>query len=147
MTNINLIALHSDETEYYHSPLEPKAGDVVKIRFRTAKDDVDEVVLICKNQEIILEKETSTEVFDYYKTEIVAEDEILRYYFEVRKNGEAVVFNRRGAFQDTREQYQFAIVPGFETPDWAKGAVMYQIYTDRFCNGDPSNDVQTDEYY
>ena len=33
------------------------------------------------------------------------------------------------------------------TPDWAKGAVMYQIYTDRFCNGDPSNDVLTNEYY
>ncbi len=23
---------------------------------------------------------------------------------------------------------------------------MYQIYTDRFCNGDPSNDVLTNEY-
>ena len=23
---------------------------------------------------------------------------------------------------------------------------MYQIFPDRFCNGDPSNDVQTDEY-
>ena len=31
--------------------------------------------------------------------------------------------------------------------DWAKGAVMYQIYTDRFYNGDPSNDVETREYY
>ena len=29
----------------------------------------------------------------------------------------------------------------FATPDWAKGAVMYQIYADRFCNGDPTNDV------
>ena len=24
---------------------------------------------------------------------------------------------------------------------------MYQIYTDRFYNGDPSNDVETREYY
>ena len=24
---------------------------------------------------------------------------------------------------------------------------MYQIYTDRFCNGDPTNDVQTGEYF
>ena len=31
-------------------------------------------------------------------------------------------------------------------PDWAKGAVMYQIYIDRFCNGDPDNDVTDDEY-
>ena len=24
---------------------------------------------------------------------------------------------------------------------------MYQIYTDRFCNGDPANDVETNEYF
>ena len=29
---------------------------------------------------------------------------------------------------------------------WAKGAVMYQIYVDRFLNGDPTNDVVTGEY-
>ena len=56
MPDMNLNALHSDETEYYHSPLEPKAGDIVTIRFRTAKDDVDEVALVCNKQDIILEK-------------------------------------------------------------------------------------------
>ena len=147
MPDINLNALHSDETEFFHSPLEPKVGDVVTIRFRTAKGDVDEVVLVCGKKDIYLEKETSTDVFDYYKTEIVAENEIIRYYFEVRKNDKTVIYNRRGVFYDVREQYQFAIVPGFETPDWAKGAVMYQIYTDRFCNGNPDNDVQTNEYF
>ena len=147
MANVSLIGLHSDETEFFHSPLEPKAGDIVKIRFRTAKDDVDEVALICRNRKIILEKETSTEVFDYYMTEIVAEDEIIRYYFEVRKGDETIVYTRRGVFCDIREQYQFAIVPDFKTPDWAKGAVMYQIFTDRFRNGNPDNDVQTNEYF
>ena len=43
--------------------------------------------------------------------------------------------------------YDFRIVPGFSTPDWAKGAVMYQIYTDRFYDGDPSNNVEDNEYY
>ena len=28
----------------------------------------------------------------------------------------------------------------FETPDWAKGAVIYQIFPDRFANGEPAND-------
>ena len=147
MSDININALHSDETEIYHFPLEPKAGDIVTIRFRTAKDDVDEIVLVSGEKDIYLEKETSTDVFDYYKTEIVAENEIIRYYFEVRKGEKTLIYNRRGVFFDVREQYQFAIVPGFETPDWAKGAVMYQIYTDRFCNGNQDNDVQTNEYF
>jgi hypothetical protein len=25
-------------------------------------------------------------------------------------------------------------------PDWAKGIVWYQLFLERFCNGDPGND-------
>ncbi|WP_337867253.1 glycoside hydrolase family 13 protein [Meiothermus sp.] len=31
-------------------------------------------------------------------------------------------------------------------PDWAVGTVFYQIFPDRFCNGNPSNDPQTGEW-
>ena len=34
----------------------------------------------------------------------------------------------RGLVQEVNEYYDFIIIPGFHTPDWAKGAVMYQIY-------------------
>lgn len=31
-------------------------------------------------------------------------------------------------------------------PDWAVGAVFYQIFPDRFCNGNPANDPQAGEW-
>ena len=31
-------------------------------------------------------------------------------------------------------------------PSWIRGAVMYQIFPDRFCNGNPANDVRDNEY-
>jgi len=34
--------------------------------------------------------------------------------------------------------------PDFTTPDWTRGAVVYQIFPDRFFNGDPSNDPSPD---
>ena len=40
----------------------------------------------------------------------------------------------------------FEIVPGLQVPLWPAGCVMYQIFVDRFCNGDRTNDVLTDEY-
>ena len=43
--------------------------------------------------------------------------------------------------------YDFKYIPDFHTPDWAKGAVFYQIFVDRFYNGDPTNDVVTCEYF
>ncbi|HEY8238433.1 MAG TPA: alpha-amylase family glycosyl hydrolase, partial [Candidatus Limnocylindrales bacterium] len=34
--------------------------------------------------------------------------------------------------------------PAFTTPDWAKGAVAYQIFPDRFFDGDPTNNPTPD---
>ena len=42
----NVQALFSDETENYVCPMEPKTGESVTIRFRTARSNVDEVYLI-----------------------------------------------------------------------------------------------------
>jgi cyclomaltodextrinase / maltogenic alpha-amylase / neopullulanase len=36
--------------------------------------------------------------------------------------------------------YRCEMRPKFETPDWAKHAVWYQIFPERFRNGDPGND-------
>ena len=55
-------------------------------------------------------------------------------------------YDKVGLTGQPRPQYDFEIVPGFATPDWAKGAVMYQIFVDRFYNGDKTNDVLTGEY-
>ena len=55
-------------------------------------------------------------------------------------------FNYRGVQKEAVRECDFRLIPGYKTPEWAKGAVMYQIYVDRFYNGDPKNDVLTDEY-
>lgn len=34
----------------------------------------------------------------------------------------------------------------FNVPNWAKGAITYQIFVDRFFNACPNNDVKDDEY-
>ena len=83
--------------------------------------------------------------FDYYTVKVEMTEEIFRYYFEVCAGKISCFYNKRGVSRDLQEYYSFAIAPGFRTPDWAKGAVMYQIYTDRFYNGDPTNDVEDRE--
>ena len=40
----------------------------------------------------------------------------------------------------------FKILAGFNQPDWVRSAVFYQIFPDRFADGDPSNNVQDGEY-
>ena len=139
-------ALFSDETRNYVEPMEPKPGETVTIRFRTGKNNVDEVYLINGEKRFPMTYEKTRGRFDFYTVQIVMDEEIFRYYFEVHAGKIQCFYNKRGMSKDVQEYYSFAIAPGFSTPDWAKGAVMYQIFTDRFCNGDPSNDVEDREY-
>ena len=46
MGKINRQALFVEESEGFRIPLEPKAGERVKLRFRTAKDNVEAVYFI-----------------------------------------------------------------------------------------------------
>ena len=94
-----------------------------------------------------MEKECTQGEFDYYTFETRLGEEPFRYCFEVQSGTEKYYYGRCGISREIPEYYNFVVVPGFSTPDWAKGAVMYQIFTDRFYNGDKSNDVETNEYY
>ena len=95
----------------------------------------------------VMEKECTQGEFDYYTFETRLGEEPFRYCFEVQSGTEKYYYGRCGISREILEYYNFVVVPGFSTPDWAKGAVMYQIFTDRFYNGDKSNDVETNEYY
>ncbi len=144
---MNKAALFCDGTEGYVYPPEPKENELVTFRFRTAKDDVDRVGLVTSADTYVMEKECTQGEFDYYTFETRLWEEPFRYCFEVQSGTEKYYYGRCGISREILEYYNFVVVPGFSTPDWAKGAVMYQIFTDRFYNGDKSNDVETNEYY
>lgn len=144
---MNKAALFCDGTEGYVYPPEPKENELVTFRFRTAKDDADRVGLVTSADTYVMEKECTQGEFDYYTFEVRLGAEPFRYCFEVQSGTEKYYYGRCGISREIMEYYNFVVVPGFSTPDWAKGAVMYQIFTDRFYNGDKSNDVETNEYY
>ncbi len=144
--NFNKRAVFSDETENYRSPVEPEPGDAVSIRIRTKKNNVDFVYLVSPDGRKQMNLIESRDGFDYYGIILRVGTKAIHYYFEIISGKIRCYYNKSGVTREIDEHYSFGIVPGFKTPDWAKGAVMYQIFVDRFCNGDPSNDVVTGEY-
>ena len=139
-------ALYSDTTENYVTPPEPAPYSRVKIAFRTKRSNVDRVFLVCKGQKNLMFKASSNAQFDYYEVKLQLDNEKISWYFEIQAGAITCYYDFRGVVKRPDEHYNFVLIPGFDTPDWAKGAVMYQIFVDRFCNGDPSNDVLTGEY-
>lgn len=139
-------ALFCDGTADYRKPMEPKANEMVEIRFRTAKDNVDAVLLWADGKEHPMQKVETENEYDYYAVKIQLGREKFQYYFEVITGMLHCYYDRYGATKE-KSEHPFTIVPGFSTPDWAKGAVMYQILVDRFYNADPTNDVVDNEYF
>lgn len=144
---LNKNAFFSDGTEYYRTPAEPREGDEVTIRFRTQRNNVDAVYLVCDGKHIEMEVTETAKGFDYYSARITMGSKVSRYHFEIIYGSLTCYYNTQGVRMEYEERMDFEIYPGYETPDWAKGAVMYQIYIDRFYNGDKSNDVETGEYF
>ena len=141
-----LNALFSDGTAEYRTPTEPAVNDTIRLSLRTEKNSVSEAILCIGEERIPMQAEREDEFFRWYTASYALGAEPVSYYFEVRIGADLWRYDRRGPVRDPAGEFAFRITPGFSVPDWAKGAVMYQIYTDRFCNGTVSNDVKTNEY-
>jgi len=144
--DVYIRAMFSDESENFVYPAEPEKGDSVNIRFRSAAEGTDAVYLCCDYGEIAMDISSSDDFYNYYSTDVELSDCPFMYCFKIISGDRYFYYDKTGVKLPGEDIIRFRIIPGFKTPDWAKGAVMYQIYTDRFYNGDKSNDVETDEY-
>ena len=143
---LNKGGLFADGSRYYVSPQEPDVDQDVKVRFRTTADNVDEVFLIYNEEKVQMTKESSNRIFDFYTATIPGGLPFIRYHFEIHSGRVTCFYDKLGPTKQNDREYDFEICPGFKVPEWAKGAVFYQIFVDRFCNGDSSNDVLDNEY-
>ena len=139
-------AVYSDETRQFRSPAEPTAADWVNVRLRVGRGTVSAVFLCTNEREYLMEEAKTQGAFSYFQATLPPTAEEMTYYFRLQC-GEAVgYYTKYGFFSEYKHEGEFRIFRDYRTPDWAKGAVMYQIYPDRFANGDVSNDVKTNEY-
>lgn len=134
-----------------------KDKDTLTVRIRTAKDDVKmcRVYYKCRYdwtnpfevKEMALM--TQSELFDYYEADIKVEKNRYRYYFELTNNEGAIYFDDRGFRGEVEKPeatgFQFAYIgmaDVYEESKWLQEAVIYQIFPDRFSNGDKTNDPE-----
>ncbi|MDD6202731.1 MAG: glycoside hydrolase family 13 protein [Lachnospiraceae bacterium] len=139
-------SMFADTTMDYVSPAEPQPFSTIRLRFRIASGQEAKIYFVCGQDKILMKKERSDKYFDFYGCEYDIKDARIDYYYEISCDGQTYYYDTRGTVEKPEALYNFKLIPGFSTPSWAKGAVFYQIYVDRFCNGDKDNDVLTGEY-
>jgi cyclomaltodextrinase len=145
----------------YHRPKNNFAyavdQETIHIRLQTKKGDVQEVNLLCKDPFswngvgwekgiIAMNKKGSSELFDFWQGEVKPPHRRLEYYFELMDDDNKLFYTESG-FYDNEEEvdspFKFPFLNAidvFQSPGWVKDTVWYQIFTERFANGDQCND-------
>lgn len=142
----------------YHRPKNEFAyaydEETLHIRLRTKKDDIDFVSLIYGDpyewkenewqpKKAVMKKSGSDQLFDYWFIAIKPEYRRLRYGFELKSGEESCVYTEKGFYHhapldDTAYYFCFPFlhkIDRFQAPKWVKDTVWYQIFPERFANG------------
>ncbi len=141
----------SDETVNFRTPAEPREGEPFTVRFRVLKGLETTVSLHltadgeASSREMKPVREEGIYVFWEAEAEGVR-DKAEYYFITAAEDGTVWYYGKNGLSQMAAEVQPFTVLPHFSVPEWARGAVWYQIFPDRFANGDPSNDPVDGEY-
>ncbi len=145
--------VHHDHTPFFTSALEAAVGDTITLRLRVPKSAPINAVTLAyleigelqrKPMKLLTLESTQ---WAYFETELTLTARTTRYTFWIHASEQTVKLSARGvqrinpAFRDW-----FVFTADHHRPNWLDDRVFYQIFPDRFYNGDPSNDVQDDEY-
>lgn len=144
----------------YHRPKNNFAyaydKETLHIVLQTKKDDMKSVVLISgdpydwkdgkwQTKELEMSKSGSTSLHDFWFVAVKPEFRRMRYAFRCSDSYETCFYTEGGIFsfapKDISNYFCFPYlnqIDVFQAPDWVKETVWYQIFPERFGNGDPS---------
>ena len=149
-------------TAIYHRPESEYAylykDKTMHIRIRTKRGDIASINLHYGDPFIFIEdryedskemsKVTSDALFDYWQVEVTVGYARLQYLFELKdKQGQSILYGDKGCVENTLENLHYEgngfkipyihEIDACHVPDWVAETVWYQIFPERFANGNP----------
>lgn len=146
-----------EQSAIYHASQQPYAyavgKDALRVRLRTRAGDCERVLAHYKNlydhsspfQTVEMKPILTDGIVTLYEGELRVPERHFKYWFELRFQDETLHYTSDGFLENVQERNCFycpvinsddIIAP----PEWAKGGIVYQIFVDRFYNGEPAND-------
>lgn len=155
---------HDTQDQAYRAPFGAvKAGDSVKLRLQAKKGDLTGAKVVLKNYDtgntVISQMENAGwlelngQQVEFWEASLELKEKGIHGYKFIARDGQS----QKEYGEDTQEGgtgtvsdsnaslFQLTVYdPSFKTPDWMKEAVVYQIFPDRFFNGNKKNDYAKD---
>ncbi|MDE2451485.1 MAG: glycoside hydrolase family 13 protein [Gammaproteobacteria bacterium] len=152
--NVEWNYLFSDQGPMFDSNPEPTSTTPVTVTLRTCKGDItsanvkyyDTADSLSHWVSMVWVSNDPTGTFDYWSGTIPASSSEKYYRFQINDGTATAWLNAAGITSAEPSSGDFFVIPNFKTPDWMKNGVVYQIFPDRFYDGDTTNDVTSGAY-
>lgn len=157
---------HNSRDGQYRTPLGPVVTNTpVTVRLRAASGDLTGARVRVWNDysdaQLMLDMELVADdgTVEWWEATIPASDAPTIYWYRfIALDGTATAYYEDDANRDmgwgetfgSSPDYSYQLTvydPAFETPDWVKDAIIYQIFTDRFRDGDVTNDPAPGRFF
>ncbi|OAA31004.1 alpha-amylase [Kosmotoga arenicorallina S304] len=129
----------------YFNPVKP--GEFF-ITFSATEGISDSFYLILNGEKYEMNLLRNYDRVNYFRLHLQNVKE-LNFYFGFSRGNEKLYFGANGLSDSTVTSFSIPLddlpVDYFDTPEWSKGAIYYQIFPERFANGDPKNDPENSQ--
>jgi cyclomaltodextrinase len=135
------------------SEVNAMAGGRVQFTARAHLDDVQGVDLVTwaagKETVTPMQLFNQDKVYEYFRSELKMPAGATPYAFRYRDGARTQWLTPKGLTATAADKFTFdsARFPPFVTPDWVRNGIIYQVFPDRFRNGNPANDQDFKEWY
>lgn len=145
--------IHHDGSPCYVAAKEPIApGATVTLRLRTGADALVERVFVRTNPDgeqhmIAMRQVASDALTRWWEVDIQVEMVRNNYRFLLMTNEGSWWLTAAGVVRYTpTDATDFRVLAHYHAPAWVHDSVFYQIFPDRFADGDSSNNVRDNDY-
>ena len=109
---------------------------------RVRPNDLQQINLLIEGRRYAMRLVKSDDLYAVYQAEIALPNlRDLAYSFELRDGAKKILFGANGvAIPHRAFQFDAKNYTPYRVPDWVEKTVFYQIFPDRFANGDKTND-------
>jgi len=146
-------SLHSDGTSLFLSPNYPQLGEDVTVKLRVFKTNPIWRIWVrtIPDGEPLFYDMTclaTDAIFEWWQTEIRLDAPLVNYRFLLEDDQhQRWHYNQAGCWaHEPPDDADFKIIAGYHPPAWLHDRIFYQIFPDRFCDGDPAKNVREGEY-
>ncbi len=140
-----------DHTPGYTSRLGAEVGETITLRLRTSLPVTEVRLKLLEYGEIVTRPTREVSPLDgqgkWFEVALKLHGRRVSYAWQLLLPDDTLNLTMAG-LHHARRPYRdwFHYLAGYQAPEWAWQSVFYQIFPDRFRNGDPLSDVRTGEY-